>query len=81
MQEIVDKFDPILKARNGFKSATYFGDDMVGDYGILVLWESKKDAEAARKEIFPVFQKTVSEMLRSPPSNPLFEVYEPESMP
>ena len=39
-QELVNRFDPVIKARKGFKSVTYFADDKVGEYGVFVLWES-----------------------------------------
>ncbi len=30
IQELVNKFDPVLKARKGFKGATYFSDATMG---------------------------------------------------
>ncbi len=76
VEKLAAQFAPVLKARKGFKSVTFFGDDTAGEYGAFILWESREDAEAAREAVFPVFEKAVSGMLKGPPTHPLYEVIE-----
>ena len=77
-EKIADQFAPLLKSRKGFKNATFISDDEAGEYGNLVLYESKEDAEAAAEALFPVVQKTLSGIAKEPPRHPLFKVYEPK---
>jgi hypothetical protein len=77
MQELIDKFDPILSSRKGFKDATYFGDDTEGEYGALILWESENDAKSAREDLYPLLERALNGKLKEKPRSPLFEVYEP----
>lgn len=46
-EKLADQFAPALRAMQGFKTVTYFGDETTGEYGSLTLWETKEDAEAA----------------------------------
>ncbi|MEE8194136.1 MAG: hypothetical protein V3T73_01370 [Dehalococcoidales bacterium] len=74
-EKLVEQFAPVLKARKGFQSATFFGDDTTGEYGTFVLWASKEDAEAAREAVFPQLEKALSGMLKAAPiPHPLYEV-------
>lgn len=78
VQELVNKFAPVLKARKGFKDATYFSDTTTGECGVLVLWDSEENAETSRAEVFPKFEEAVKGLLTEPPRLPLFKVIEPE---
>ncbi len=46
-EKLADQFAPALRSLKGFKRVTFLGDETVGEYGSLSLWESKEDAEAA----------------------------------
>ena len=70
-EKIADQFAPVLKSRKGFRDATFILDDEAGEYGAIVLWESKEDAEAAAEALSGIAKET--------PRHPLFEVYEPLS--
>ncbi len=72
--KLVEQFAPAIKARKGFKSATFFGDEASGEYGVFVLWETEEDAEAAAKALFPKLQQSLANLVKEPPRNPLFEV-------
>lgn len=47
MREAADRLceqcGPVLDSLKGFKGATFIGDDSIGEYGALSLWESKDD--------------------------------------
>jgi len=78
-EKMADQFAPALRALKGFKRVTFFGDETVGEYGSLSLWESKEDAEAAAAVIGPKLQQAVSGMAKEPPTRRFFEVYEPKA--
>ena len=69
----------LLFEKKGFKRVTFFGDETVGEYGSLSLWESKEDAEAAAAVIGPKLQQAVSGIAKEPPTRRFFEVYEPKA--
>lgn len=63
-QNLSDEFVPAIKAQNGCNECVFFADDNTGDHGIIVLWNSKEDAEAASVVIGPpvwlkLYQKSV----------------------
>lgn len=78
-EKMANQFAPALRALKGFKRVTFFGDETVGEYGSLSLWESKEDAEAAAAVIGPKLQQAVSGMAKEPPTRRFFEVYEPKA--
>jgi heme-degrading monooxygenase HmoA len=40
-EKLADQFAPALRTLKGFKGVTFFGDEIVGEYASLSLWESK----------------------------------------
>ena len=78
-EKLADQFAPALRALKGFKRVTFFGDETVGEYGSLSLWESKEDAEAAAKVLGPKLEQAVSGIAKEPPTRRFFEVYEPKA--
>jgi hypothetical protein len=46
-EKLVDQFAPVARTQKGLKGITFFGDDTVGEYGSLTIYESKEDAEDA----------------------------------
>ncbi len=74
--KIAGQFAPALRSRKGFKGVTFLADDSVGEYGSLVLWETKEDAEDAAENLFPEVQKALSGLVKGPPTHPLYEVVE-----
>jgi len=77
-EKTADQFFSAAKNMKGFKGATFFGDIAAGDYFTLVLWESKKDAEAAFSILGPKTQQALGNILKAPPTRKFFEVYEPK---
>ena len=77
-EKLADQFAPALKTLKGFKKVTFLGDDTVGEYASLSVWESKEDVEAAAAVIGPKLEQAVSGIAKSPPTRRFFEVYEPK---
>jgi hypothetical protein len=75
-EKLADQFAPALGAQKGFKSVTFFLDDIVGEYGALSLWESKEDADASSAALDPQLQQALTGIVQGPPTLLLFEVYE-----
>jgi len=78
-EKLADQFAPALRALKGFKRVTFLGDETVGEYGSLSLWESKEDAEAAGAVMGPQLEQAVSGIAKGPPTHRFFEVYEPKA--
>jgi len=78
-EKLADQFAPVLRTLKGFKSVTFIGDDSVGEYASLSLWESKEDAEAAAAATGPRLEEALSGIVKGPPTRRLFEVYELEA--
>ena len=77
-EKLADACAP-LKAMNGFRRATYFGDYDNNEYGSLYIWETKEYMEAALKEIGPRMQEATNAIAIEPPFRRLYEVYEPKT--
>lgn len=75
--KLADEFVPAIKEQNGCNECVFFADDSTGDYGIVVFWNSKEDAEAAAPVIGPRLAQAISEISDEPADIKLFEVYEP----
>ncbi len=78
-EKLADQFAPALKTLKGFKRVTFIGDDTVGEYGSLSLWETKEDVEAAAAVLGPKLEQAVSGIAKAPPTRRFFEVYEPKA--
>lgn len=78
MEELADQTYASMRSLEGFKSATFLGDDAVGEYGVLSWWESKEAADAADEALASVRQE-VAGIAKGPPTFRLFEVYEPKA--
>jgi len=46
-EKLADEFVPAIKAQNGCSECVFIADDDAGEYGIVVHWDSKEDADAA----------------------------------
>jgi quinol monooxygenase YgiN len=73
-QGIADDLVPQITAQHGCASASVFGDDASGDFGLAVFWESTADAEAAAKVISPQLQEKLAGHVVGAPDMNLFEV-------
>ena len=77
-EKIADEFVPEIKAQNGCSECVFITDDDAGEYGIVVHWDSKEDADAAAGVIGPRLSSALAEISEEPASMQLFEVYEPK---
>ncbi len=78
-EKLADQFAPALRTLKGFKGVTFFGDEIVGEYGTLSLWETREDVEAAAAVLGPKLEQAVSGIAKAPPTRRFFEVYEPKA--
>ena len=76
--KLADQFASAHKTLKGFKSSTFIGDDTVGDYGALTLWETPEDLQAASNILRPKLQEALSGIAKGEPTVRVFEVYEPK---
>ena len=78
-ESIANRVVPLIRAQPGCERCEFFGDDESGDYGIVVLWASKHDAERAAGIVGPVLTPALKETKATGDNRRLFEVYEPQS--
>ena len=76
-EELVADLRPLIEARPGFVSATFFGDDHAGEWGVFVLWESEDAANASAAVMRPRLDAHLRGHLQAPPDTRLYEVLQP----
>ncbi|MFQ5872202.1 MAG: antibiotic biosynthesis monooxygenase family protein [Dehalococcoidia bacterium] len=75
-EELMRKIVPVIRSQKGFKQLYGLADDESGEYGGIVLWETKEDGEAAFKIVFPQVQQALQGQIAEPPKTGLYEVVE-----
>ena len=79
MRETADKlcegWAPVLSSLKGFKSATFIGDDSIGEYAALSLWESREDAEASLADTEAKVQEQIGNIVKGPVTRKVYEVW------
>ena len=78
-QELADLLIPAIRSQAGCQSATFYADSDSGDCGLVVLWETKEEADAAAAVIGPRLQQGLSSNVQGPPDIRLFAAIEPAS--
>ena len=78
-ESIANKIVPAIRSQPGCDRAEFFADYDAGDYGVVVLWKSKEQANAAATVIGPMMTAALSQAKGTGDSRRLFEVYEPKS--
>ena len=73
-EEMGKGFRPAFEKLKGFERVMFLGNDETGEYGALVIWETKEDAETAFQAVFPQLQEAVKGKVKEPPKRVLFEV-------
>jgi hypothetical protein len=76
-QALAGDLTPLIQARPGCQSVVVFGDDNDGEYGIVVVWDSEANANAAAQLIRPKLDEHLAGHLQRPPDARLFEVLSP----
>jgi len=74
MQDIADKLDEILHRTKGFLSAIYLTDEIIGEHGALILWDSEQNARDARRLVFVRLKELLDDLLVDSIWFPLFKV-------
>lgn len=77
-EAIANRVVPLIRAQPGCEHCAFFGDEQTGDYGIVVHWASKHDADAAASVVSPVLTPMLQHAKATGDSRKLFEVYEPQ---
>lgn len=78
-QAIADKIVPAIRSQPGCDRVEFFADYDAGDYGLVVLWKSKEQANAAAAVIGPMMTAALAQAKGTGDSRRLFEVYVPKS--
>jgi len=76
-ESIADKVVPKIRAQNGCQSCEFFEDNENGDYGLVILWDSRKAADDASPIIGPILVPALTKAGASPDIR-LLDVYEPK---
>lgn len=74
-EAIADELVPAIRERPGCQSCTFFADYETGDYGLVVLWESRDDARDAAAIIGPKLTAALAGAEGTADSRRLFDVY------
>ena len=75
-EKMAEQFAPLIKGLKGFKNITFLGDDELGEYASVTIYESKEDAEAAVATTGPRLEEALKGIVKGPPTRRLFEVFE-----
>jgi heme-degrading monooxygenase HmoA len=78
-EAIAGRVVPLIRAQPGCDRCEFFGDAESGDYGIVVLWASKQDADTAAGVVAPVLSPLLQQANATGDHRRLFEVYQPTS--
>jgi heme-degrading monooxygenase HmoA len=78
-EKLAEQFAPVISGLKGFKSITFLGDDAVGEYASVTIYESKEDAEAAIATTGPRLEEALKDIVKGPPTRRLFEVFETQA--
>jgi heme-degrading monooxygenase HmoA len=70
------QFAPLIEDRSGFKELTFLADDVTGEYGVLVVYETKEDADGTFQALSPKLAEALKDIAGKPPVRRLFEVVE-----
>ncbi|MFC2083135.1 hypothetical protein ACFLSG_03755 [Candidatus Bipolaricaulota bacterium] len=76
---IADKFAPVYASVPDCKGVTFLGNDEIGEYGSLSLWESEEGLAVYQEKAHPMLDGALQGLVTSEPTVRKFEVYEPKS--
>ncbi len=77
-EKMADELKVAHKTLKGFKSDIFLGDDAIGEYGSLTIWETPEDIKSAMDILRPNIEKALSGIAKGAPTVRVFEVYEPK---
>jgi quinol monooxygenase YgiN len=61
---VADRIIPAIRRQPGCERAEFFVADATGEYGLVVLWASKKAADASYAMIYPMLSSAVDNSQR-----------------
>jgi hypothetical protein len=76
-EALASEIVPAIRSQPGCERCAFFADYETGDYGLVVLWQSKEAAEAAAAVISPMLMRGIEKGNGTVQSRRLFEVFEP----
>ena len=74
---IADKFIPLIKSQEGNQGCKFIIDDELGEYGMVISWDTKEHADAAKAIVGPLLIPLLEEIAGNPVVMNFYEVYEP----
>jgi quinol monooxygenase YgiN len=77
-ERVADRVVPGIRAHAGCERCEFFIDDEGGNYGFIVLWQSKETAAAAAEIFRPILQSLLGDALTVNHTVRLFDIYEPK---
>ena len=79
LERVAGQMQPLIAPLKGFVSTTALVDDVNGEYGVFMIWESKEAADAAAAMYRPKSQELWAAVPGAgAPQIRDFEVYEPK---
>lgn len=75
--KIADEFVPAIKSQKGCEDCRFIMDDESREYGYVVFWKTKADADAASTVIGPRLIPKINEISTESASIHLYQAYEP----
>lgn len=76
-KDMVKKQQSAMRSLPGFKGVTFIADESVGEYGLMSLWESKENAEAAEVTLTPSYLQFLKGHLKRIPMRRVLEIFQP----
>ncbi len=78
-EAIANRVVPLIRSQPGCDRCEFFADHETGDYGLVVLWASPHDADAAAGVVSPILTAALEQVRATAETRRLFEVYQPKS--
>jgi heme-degrading monooxygenase HmoA len=75
-EDIATRVVPVIRAQPGCEGCEFFGDDESGDYGIVVFWASKPNADAAAGVVSPILSAALAEARATDERRRLFDMFQ-----
>ena len=76
VDSIADKFIPLIKAKPGNKGCWFMMNDETDEYGMVIFWDTKENAESAKAAIGPELIPMLHAISTEPLNIKLYEAYE-----
>ena len=78
VEALADQVFGFMKSLPGFISVHFVVSENEAAYGTFSLWQSKQDADSAGESLRSRTREKLEELAAEPPTQRVFEVYEPK---